>query len=199
MKRIWMTGMLVAAITGIGLIPVTVHAGSAYNRPDPEGRRYYVSPVTPYPSSGYVGGYAREEPQPVYRSPDVYESVPAPYPKPCVKSARVKPHRSETMKTTVIVNYPKPALVKPCLTPRKVERHCTDSCPNPCFNEIRRTSRELREMVKENKGLRERAQTDSVERQKLAEENATWRERARNREAWIEDYRAKYIKNNGWR
>ncbi|HEX7586228.1 MAG TPA: hypothetical protein VF390_01180 [Patescibacteria group bacterium] len=186
----------------IGLIPAMASAGDPYERFNGGYEQRRMLPAASYPSDRY-GGYIGEGSQAQCRPPDRHERLEASCYRQCEKQVRVKAYRPEStkmvQKKTVIVNYQKPVTVKPCLTPRKVERYCTDPRPNLCFMEVGRLSAELRNAERELGVARERERVSSVERQKLAEENATLRERARNREAWIEEYGKEYIKNNGWR
>jgi hypothetical protein len=66
------------------------------------------------------------------------------------------------------------APAKPALKPKKIKTMCADSC----LKEIRRNSEVIR---------------------KLERELGAAKERARNLEAWIEDYRKEYIKHDGWK
>lgn len=189
MKRI----MRVAIVVGMIFIPVAmVYGGGPFERPAWQERQIMVrTDLFPEAVPHSTVRTVRER----------YQTTSDP---PCYDRAEISRHKAEV--TYYAARPCGERTVKPCPTPKKVETRCAHPCPSPCLNEIRRTSTEFREVRKENERLRESVRihqehdrVNLIERQKLAEENATLRERARNREAWIEDYRKEYIKNNGWR
>lgn len=192
MKRIWTAAMLAAIIAGIGLVPAAVYGGRDYERHTGQERPIMVrADLFPEVVTHSAVRPVRER----------YQTTSDP---PCYERAEISRHKAEV--TYYAARPCGERTVKPCPTPKKVEIRCAHPCPSPCLNDIRRTSRELREVLKENERLRESVQihqehdrVNLIERQNLEKENATWRERVRNREAWIEDYRAKYIEHNGWR
>jgi hypothetical protein len=195
--------MRLAVIAGIGLIPAAVFGGGIYER-DPWPEEQVTVRVTRTPSEipyyasrpcekahrhvtyaeryDGVGGSPRMERQHFETRLCEKKIFSAPCPQ---KPAAAK----MTQNTTVIVNnYPRKSVAKPLHVPKKVKPCIIDTCP-----------KKLEGVKDELLTARKRALDDSFEIQKLKEENATLRERLRNREAWIENYRKEYVKHNGWR
>jgi len=203
-----MAALLAMIIAGIGIIPATVSAGGAYARSDGYDEERYV-PRAVYPADRHVGSYRRDTRRTIYRRSNASDGIEAQDELPCVKrvvreSRRRNVERGDCRKpepartiheTTVVVNCPKSPPVRHAPKPRKVKPVCADPCPT----DLQRLKVELLIKEMELDTALESARVNSIENQKMEVELAKLRERARNREAWIENYRKEYTKHNGWR
>lgn len=203
MRRIWLA-VLVAIFLGIGIvIPMLAQASGPYGRNGWDEWGNYTPPTAPYSSRDSDRRYIREEYR-AYRSPDEYDGAETPhYSRSVILKKRVictscpAPEPAKVTQKVTVNNYypPKPAVTS-APKPKKV-KPCRIA--DPCPAELDRLKVELLMKERELDKARESARTTSLERQRLADENAKWQALERSDREWKSQYREWYPEFQAWK